>query len=542
MSFAQSNGPVKLDVPAIQFGENQNYNVISYDVLNTDEYSIMYMQELPATIVGEREFRYLDQTGAYAKETADGLDDFVRNSNRVLFLVRQTFNGNNKPTTKFWVIAVRELQSDMPYTMYYPETFIHPIIADAVPVTHSLKNVDQIPDLTEREFGALVAIGKRKYGFYNYPTSSFTTSTLSIKESIQNMKSGFKELGAAMGKGKLALPKNETIMFKREVVNNIRLAATRVKMKDSAQIKLYISQSSDSEYELIGSKTFLGSANPLRATTMAYDQSLQITGTYGWFVLKYKDENGSNSRVIAAGIDDEGEPHFWTLNVGKNGLNSFAPFFSYTHEDGIYTTSLNRDKIFKPFYQHHLLKKDGSVEKLYPTTDEEVGSEKSEFIKTAQPSVPPTPAGSTLGIAKTNEPVGVYEFFGHRYIFTTNKTSVSTNGVKNTSYGNLSVLHVTDKGKITESYEVLENKSSEIVYPMLLGEYPDKAYFLVNYPIMFKLVVSATKVESEILESETYQLVTQANGDIVTTNNNGIMLLTKSMIGNKYFMEFYPSK
>ena len=70
------------------------------------------------------------------------------------------------------------------------------------------------------------------------------------------------------------------------------------------------------------------------------------------------------STIVVMGIDQVGEPHFWDINSGKNGLNSFTPTFSYIGDEGIYVVSQNRDKIFKPFYQHHLLRLDGTTETL----------------------------------------------------------------------------------------------------------------------------------------------------------------------------------
>ncbi|MDP4663112.1 MAG: hypothetical protein NWS74_05575 [Salibacteraceae bacterium] len=541
--FAQEKKPVKMEVPTIALGENQNFDVLNYEAIASNEFSIMYLQELPATVISDLEFYNPAYIGAFAeKKDENDYRGFVNNSNRVLVLVRQTFGETGAAATKFWVVAVRELQSNTAYTMHYPASFIHPIIADHIPVTYSLKNVDQIPDLTEREFAALVAVGKQKYGFYEYPAVSYKSTYSTLADDLKAMKSGFKELKAVLGGGKMSLPKGENLLFKREVIDNIRLAATKVSDKESVELKIYISQSSDSEYELLASKTYDGKTNPMFASALVYDNDVKVSGAYGWTVLKPNDKDASSSIVIM-GIDENGEPNFWEINSGKNGLNSFTPTFSYTGKEGIYVVSLNRDKIFKPFYQHHLLKPDGTAETLFPTTEEEVGSEKSEYLKTEQKAAAPSTGyqpTSTTGVTKVDVPVGIFERNNHRYLFETSKSTTTVGDMKNTQFTDLTVVHIDENNKIVEHYDITENKSSDMPYPMFLGDYSDKAYFLVNYPNMFKLVISDAKVETETVENDTYKLINQANGEYITFNQYGVMYITKSVIGNKTTLEFFP--
>ena len=94
--------------------------------------------------------------------------------------------------------------------------------------------------------------------------------------------------------------------------------------------------------------------------------------------------------------------------------------------------------------------------------------------------------------------------------------------------------------KIKHNYEIQENRSSEMVYPILLGKYSDKAYFLINYPNKFNLVVSENKIEAETLENSIYRLVSLPNKDVVSTSQSGSMLLAKTIVGNKYILWFFP--
>jgi len=203
-TFAQNIANViKMEVPAIAMGEMQDFKVITYEPISAEKYTILYLQELPASIIGEREFKKDNQLGAYID--AD-LKNFVNRSNRVIILVRQTFGKTVDPVTDFWVVALRELQSDMKYTMFYPPNFVHPIIKNGVEINYSLKNLDQIKGLTEHEFEALTQVGKSMYGFYTYTERSYSSKRTDILDDIKSLKSGFKSL-AAIGKGDI--PGNE---------------------------------------------------------------------------------------------------------------------------------------------------------------------------------------------------------------------------------------------------------------------------------------------------------------------------------------------
>ena len=534
-AFCQE-GAYKMDVPAIALGEKQNYQVLSFEALANDKYAILYMQELPASIVGDKEFRNEKYDGAYEEKDGKRL---VSNSNRVIFLVRQTLSKTAAPTTDFWVVAVRELQSDMKYTMYYPPSFVHPIIKDGIEVNYSLKNLDLIKGLSPREFDALVLLGKRTYGFYTYPALRSTSKTADLVDNIKLLKSDIKQLKAALGKGDI--PKEEKQLFKREVLDKARLVATRLDKKDSVQIKLYMSTNDDSHYELLKSQTYFGSVMPGFATTLVYDPTLKVSAAFGYVQLKYKDASGAKAIFLALGIDNNGDPQFWSVDAGKNTLNSFLPWLAFSNENGIYVVSRNQEKMFKPIYQYHLLKRDGSVTTLCPTSDADLGLQKSEYMyadpekKAAQSTT-----GNYSPTDKVDFPVGIFDWNKSKLLFTGAKISTNNTNSVVTSYGDISVMRIDADNKIKQTYEVQQNQSSEPVYPSLLGSYKDNAYFLVNYHDKFMLKVAADKMEAEPLENSVSRLVYIGNNDCIATNQFGNMFLTKTIVGNKYTLQFFP--
>lgn len=540
-AFGQQAGSVvKMEVPAVAMGENQNFQALSFEPLAKDKYSILYFQELPASIAGDREFINEKMAGAF--QDAEG-KKFIPYSERVIILVRQTFaNSTAVPTTDFWVIALRELQSDQRYSVHYPANFKHPIIGSNTTVNYSLKNLDQIKGLSPREFEALVLFGKQKYGFYQYPTPTGTVKAATLKEELEHMRSGLKAIGATFGKGDI--PKNEKTLFKRELAEGIRVIGTKIDKKDSVEVKLYLSAKDDTNYELLKKQTFAGSITPNFASALVYDRSMKVAGVIGYMVLKYKNAAGENkSNTFLMGINENSEGQFWRLDVSKNTLSSFTPEFSFIGPEGIYVVGYNNEKVFKPYYQYTLLKNDGTYTMFYPSTPTEINSEKSQFLYTDQPkNQGGYSSGSYTSESKQQIPIAILEQGKTKFILTLTKIINNTGTTTITSYGNLSVMTIDGNNKIKERYELQENKSQDIIFPRLLGQYADRSYYAVNYPNKFKLVLSEGKVENEPLETGVYRLVYMPTEDYLSTNQFGSMLLTKTAVGNKYNMEFYPSK
>ena len=531
---------VKMEVPVVAMGDNQNYQALSFEPLADNKFSILYFQELAASIAGDREFINDKLAGAF--QDAEG-KKYIPYSERVIILVRQTFDKTaTAPTTDYWIIALRELQSDQRYSLHFPANFKHPIIANNTTVNYNLKHLEQIKGLTTREFEALVLFGKQKYGFYQYPTPTGTVKAATLKEELEHMRSGLKAIGATFGKGDI--PKNEKTLFKRELAEGIRVIGTKIDKKDSVEVKLYLSAKDDTNYELLKKQTFAGSITPNFSSTLVYDRSMKVAGVLGYMVLKFKNAAGENkSNVFLMGLNENSEGQFWRLDVSKNTLSSYTPEFAYTGPEGIYVVGYNNEKVFKPYYQHSLLKNDGSYTMFYPSTPAEINSEKSQFLYTDQPkNQGGYSSGSYSSESKQQIPIAILEQGKTKFILTLTKIINNTGSTTITSYGNLSVMTIDGSNKIRERYEIQENKSQDIIFPRLLGQYTDKSYYAINYPNKFKLVLSEGKVETEPLETGVYRLVYMPTEDYLSTNQFGNMLLTKTAVGNKYQLEFYPAK
>src|SRR5687767_10048892 len=74
---------VKMEVPAVAMGDNQNFQALSFEPLAQNKFSILYFQELPASIAGDREFINEKMAGAF--QDAEG-KKYIPYSERVIIL------------------------------------------------------------------------------------------------------------------------------------------------------------------------------------------------------------------------------------------------------------------------------------------------------------------------------------------------------------------------------------------------------------------------------------------------------------------------
>jgi hypothetical protein len=546
ISYGQA---IKFDVPSIKFGENQSFNVLSYEALADGKYSIFYAQELSAGVKGEKEFFHPNNVGAFT-EPKNG--KYIPYSERVLLLTRQTIDAKGASNTDFWVLALRELSTDDQFTMFFPPNFAHPIISDKIPIKNSLKHMEQLKDLTAREYEALTLLGKEKYSFYDYPTAKVSYRRSTFNEDWKQLGLELKQLKAMLGKGDL--PKDEKLMFKREIVEKTRFAVMRSKeVNDSFDLKLYLSNSDDSKYELQESKKYSGSVMP-NTDILVRNSNLEVSAAFGYLLHKFKDEKGEDqSKMLAIGIDDNGESQFWDVYAGKNKLSSFVPKQSWINEDGIYVLSDNAEKVFKPYNQLHLLKRDGTAKLLYPLSEQEVNSEKTESLTTIPEEPKSTNAfghsssfsGSSGGyssVGAKKNPLIINKVNGTQYLTYQNENTTTANNVHTTTFGELVTYRIDDQQKLTTISHVTVEPSSKLVNVIPLAKYKDSQVYILEFGSKMKLVFNKEKFELVPLDSKTMRTVPMISREYISYSDAGAMLLTKTIIGNGYSVEFYPSK
>jgi hypothetical protein len=539
---AQSGGPIKFDVPAIKFGENQSFDVLSYEALSDGKYSIFYSQELAAAVKGEKEFFHPGGQGAH---TEPKFGKYIPYSERILLLTRQTIDAKGASNTDFWVLALRELSTDDVFTMFFPPNFTHPIISDKIPIKNSLKHMEQLKDLTPREFEALTLLGKQKYNFYEYPVASTKYRQSTLKEDFKQLGLEFKQLKAMLGKGDL--PKDEKLMYKREVVEKTRFAVMKSKeVNDSFDLKIYVSNSDDSKYELQKSKKYGGSVIP-NTTSLVLNSDLKVSAAFGYLTHKFKDDKKEDqSKILALGIDDNGESQFWDVYAGKNKLSSFVPKISWIDEDGIIVMSDNSEKVFKPYNQLHLLKRDGTSKILYPLSEQEINSEKTEIIKAVEESKDMNAFGGSSfssGMGQSIKiPLIINKVNGSQYLTFQNEKTTTSNNVHTTTFEDLTTYRIDDQKKLTKVSTVTVEKSAKKVNVLPLAKYADNEVYILEFSAKMKLIFNKEKFSLEPLDSKTMRTVPMMSKEYISYSDAGSMILTKTIIGNGYSVEFYPNK
>lgn len=536
----EDTSSIALDVPYIKFGEKQDYEVLSFETLKDGKYSILYSQELPATVMSSLEFGGDSIVGAYEEES---LKNFIPYSNRVLILVRQTFDQNSVQSTDFWVLAIRDLKSDYKYHLYFPYHFAHPIIADEIDVTYSLKYIDLIKGLTPREFEALTLLGKNKYNFYTYPEPSFTIKKPSLFENLETIKNSWKELNATLGKGNI--PKEEKLLFKRKVKDKIRMVGTVKELgKDSVTVNLYVAKDDNADYESMATKSFSGDINPSFSTDIFFDENMQPIGAYGYLINKFKDSLGEKkNNILAIGLDQNGEPNFWKIDAGKNKLGSFNPEFSFLKGDELFVLSYNNEKVFKSYAQMHRFEKNGSTTSLYPTIESEINSEKFDRIKTYQRDEDLPFGQSTISGTRTTVPFGFKSVNGSLYYFYNNKyVNASSNGESvTTTFGNLSLIRMDRDYKVKEILDIEDNRGAQPIEPELISSSTNSAFFLLHYPKKLKLTLLENAVRVENFDTKVSTLVKMINNEYVSRSTYGSLVLHKTIMGNQYKLEIFPN-
>lgn len=528
-----------IDVPLIKLGEKQNYNVLSFEPLKDGKFSILYSQELPASILSELEFGADSVLGAFED---DKLRKQIPYSDRVLFLVRQTVNEVGDQTTDFWVLAIRELKSDAIYRMYYPPHFIHPIIANEIEVKNSLKNIDLIKGLTDREFESLILLAKRNYGFYTYPKPSFTIKTPSIFENLELIKNSWKELTATVGKGNI--PKEEKLLFKRKIKEKIRMVGTVKEIgKDSVLASLYVAKDDNADYENIAAKIYPGDINPSFTSDIFFNEKMEPVGAFGYLINKYKDSSGEKKNsILAIGIDQDGDANFWGLSAGKNKLGSFNPEFSFLKGDELFVFSYNQEKIFKSYAQLHKFGKNGATIQLFPTDDSEINSEKMESIKTYQRDGELPFGQLSISGTKTTIPFGFQPVNNSLYyIFNTKYVNSNSDGKSvTTTFGNINLIRFDKDYKVKEIYDIEDNRSAIPVEPKLISSSKNATFYMIDYAKKLKLTLLESGIRVENLDTKSTELVKMLNDEYVSKNAYGSIILHKTIVGNQYKLEVFP--
>lgn len=524
--------PLNISVPQVTSDANQQYQILNYNVSEDgNSFSILYLQELEATVKSEKEFN--KNPGEYAfQEKKMKSDNFIANSNKVLLLIRQVVNKNGEGRIdKSWVLAERKMESAEEYRMTFNKRFTHPILPSDAPITLTIHNLDNVQDLNGREKEALTVYIKKFIfpdpGVYVNPGREST-----LGESIADLKSQFKTLRTSGAFIKGTLPKGESVLTKFEIVPKKNFVVTKQK-GEPMLLKFYLTPDY-TDYELVDS-LFLDGDVTVTSILHCYNKNTSVAGLMSGFHYKYKDgEGNSQSQILLVGLNEDDELGHWLVDAGKNKLNSLSPEVCYVEDKKFTLVSSNIEKIFKPYYQVHQLEigKPGLL--TFPLTEEDRKTVNQSRLKSLQVSDgKPYSAGP---LAQKHIPLWFTNFEAVRYMVT---QSYARDVSKNLDvYMGLEIYRL-DGDRITDVYSVDGYQSDVAIHNEFLVQSDGKQYTMLGLPTKIQLTLDKTAAEIKPIESATSMLVPDIKGSVITENDKALIMLTKTRMGTKYSLLVY---
>lgn len=525
--------PIKIIVPPVSPDVNQQFAILHYEAIAKDKFSIVYLQNINGSIVTANEF--MPDTGG-AVYTDSNKKEYVQNANNATLLIKQNLGTDGNATTEqVWLLANRNMASTAEYRLYLPKKFNHPVIKSNVPVTLTIHNLDAVKGLSETEFQALVEhvnrILPKDHSQQSYQQSAYKKPT--VADDLTRTKEQFKAL-RSIGQGfRGDLPKGENVLTRYSVLPDRNFVITKGK-GDSYLLKFYITEDYK-KFDCLDSTRVEGSID-LTSVTSIYDRSGNPIGAVANMLNKTKDAKGEDLlQQITVAMDKEYTIQTWKHSVGKNKLNSLSPELSWYNGDNLMLLSTNNEKFFKPYYQVHAFAKNKEAVLMYPTTEEEKGTEKKIYAKSFQPE---RPIGTSLPpTAAKDIPVGFSNVRGTQYIFSQGvRTETTTNSPQ---YLSMDIIRITPEGKLT-NIDMFEGYQSNVPVPVIpIIENLDHSYYLVKYMNMLLIRFDKDKSEVSPLNNDKEILDPKMDGEFFVKNNFGSAMMKRSTSGPSRILYFY---
>ncbi len=524
--------PVSITVPPVCTDVNQQFGIISFDVNpGTGKFTILYYQVLNASVATNKE--YMEEPGDYVYENSEKKRG-VPNSAQVLLLVRQVVDKSGDATTdKVWVLAKRKMESADVYKMYFRKNFNHPIIKSDVEIKLTVHNLDNVEGMTDKEREQLTMFVKKEFmpeGGYNYVYNGRANT---MAEDIHKIANDFKSLGSLSMRGNL--PKTEDVVTRYEIVPKKNFAITKEKGETSTIYRFYLT-ADYKDYQMVDSFIITGSMSII-GIERVYNMSTKAVGVFAAFQHKYTDSaKNDQSEIVSVVLNDNDDLGHWSHTVGKSKLSSLRPEVCWLDGKKCMVMSSNTEKIFKPYYQVHQFEMGKPAVTLFPATDEEKSSEKYENVKTFQVETPGSFDGT---LPEKVIPMGFVPFENTMYIVGQDFAKDQTTHAD--KYMAMKVYRIKD-GKLTNinSLNGYKNGVPAIINPLV--ENTATEALMLNYPMRIQLLMNKDKCLVSPIETTTNRLVSNEDGSFVSGNNEGLTLLSKTTMGTKYTLFYYPAK
>ncbi len=533
LNLTSQDLPLKVAVPPVCSDPNLQFYILNFDAPAKDQFSIFYYHLIYGSVIHAGEF--VSDTGSAVFKDPKR-NDYIQGANAVVMLKKQTFDNTGKLLNESdWLLAERKMESEGAYVLYYPKGFKHALVPNRTAITMSIYNLDAIKGLTVPEMEALAVLVK---GMIPQPPQAYVQSTYhenTLAEDIMATKKQFKSLRATGLLFKGNLPKDESVLTRYPIVSERNFVITRTKGK-SFLLKFYLTEDYKT-FDCLDSTRIEGDVS-LTSMSTCYNLNSEAIGAFANFQLKTKDDKGEDVlQQYSFAMDADYKISGWIHSVGKNKLNSMDPEICWYEADKLWVMSNNREKFFKSYVQLHQFPKAQAAISLYPTSDEEKGSEKTKFVKNFQPPVPMNQS-QIAPLAEKYVPVYMTTAGESRYFIA--QGTRWDDVTKSRQYMSVNIYRIDGKGKVT-SIDILSDINSHAPFPMdRIIKNPNGEFFLLQYPIKVQLAFYPDRSELSPLTDAASMLIERQDKQFIGTSPYGSFMLHHTLSGTKYTILFYP--
>ena len=529
--------PKAIKVPVLSTNPNVQFTVLNYEMVSSNQFSILYYQPVYGSVLHAGEF--VSDTGGVVFKDKKFNEPIVA-SNTALLVKKQIFDANSQLVdTKEYIFSTRALDQEGEFRLYFQKGFKHPVLDNRRVITQSIYNIQGITDFTASEMKAMVDVSRPFIPVApgqvidnNVQRESMTNS---IANDIQSMKSQFKAMKqiGVMAKGNL--PGDEKILTRNGVSDKRMFVITKTK-GDNCLLKFYVSEDLKT-YDLLDTIRINGDIQ-ITSAAAVYNTNSEVVGAYNNFVYKYKNEAGVElSRQYTFVMDPDYSIQSWMYSVGKDKLGSVAPEICWYEGKELYVLSSNNEKIFKPYLQVHKFLPGTPPELLFPANDEEKGSTKTGFVKTYQPD-PPIGTSGIAPVADKSIALKMIKAGTTRYVVM--QDSRYDDVAKARRYMGLDIYRIEGSGKVT-NVDLLSDYNQLTTFPMLpISKSGDSDYYLLAYPIRVQMVFSPEKCQIMPLTADNTMLIPLMDNSLISANTFGSIMLKRSLAGSDYTVLYYP--
>lgn len=529
--FSQ-NLPVKIEIPAVCTDVNQQFGILNFEATDKGNYSILYYQPLNASVlIPGKEF--VQDTGNIVFSDAKKKDAIDYSSNALLLVKQSVTEAGTASTEQVWVLAKRKMESADEYRLYFRHGFQHPIIKTNIPITLTVHNLDNVKGLSAKEFQALSMLVQRE--FLPPTSSSLTYSNTTLADDITQLNSQFKALKNTGLLFKGDLPKSEDVLSRYSISSEKSMVITKTKGKEF-NLKFYLTPDYQ-KFECVDSIKLSGDLL-LYSVLNVYNQKAEISGAISQFTLKSKDEKGEDvSELLTCLLNENSEIQSWKHQSGKNKSTSLQPIVCWYNDDNdLMILNTNGEKFFKPYYQLHKFSKGKQAALLFPATEEEKSSVKFKYVKGLQ-AENPNGVGTVSPLPDKHIPIKFIDVNNSKYIFAEGfKRNTTTN---TDEYLDMNLYRIT-ADKVTGVEDFTSYTSNFPAKINTLSQNPDQAYLMLDYPFKVQLLLKENEDIISSIESQTNRLIPVYGAGVISENNFGVLLLSKTTMGAKYTLLFYP--